>query len=241
MRIIIFTRTPVFHLIVPIVIILTFQAILSADAAENQEGYINKVISCVSWEKPIHEPLYIRSKGSMEPLRVHNMKRSQPFDYHGPNPMIFYRPKGQSEAGENQFEEVARFSIDTALEQPLLFFVKDDNQYKVFALEDSFEKYPTSSYRFYNFTDKHLIAKMGSDTLQLEPRKAAFLEKPFENSQEYPVIFVVKAPDQIRPLYSNRWTHSNDYRYLIIISENESRDIGPLRFHILADYQRPNS
>lgn len=203
--------------------------------ATNVEQNIQTTFSCVSWDKPIKGTVYVSSDGEMIPLRVHNMRRSKLIDYHGPNPIVFYQ-KGQGEEGREAYHPIAQVQLDANIKQALLFFVGKEDNYKIMTLEDSFDAYPTGSYRFYNFTERDLLARLGDFTLQLPPKETAYLERPFPDSVEYPVAFVVRDSDGIRPLYTNMWTHIGRFRYLIFVSNSDSRDTGSMSFRILSDY-----
>ena len=191
----------------------------------------------VSWQRPISEPLYVRSNGSMVPLQIHNMMRSQPVEYKGDNPIEFFR-KSKGPDGSPVYTPVASVQMDPTLASPLLFFVENDGKYQVMTLEDSFEDYPVGSYRFYNFTDNDLLARLGDEKINLKPKNTVYLKEPFRSDQRYPVAFVVREPDGIHPLYTNMWSHSQNYRYLVLVSRSDSNDLSPIQFHILSDYPR---
>ncbi|GHC05036.1 hypothetical protein [Cerasicoccus arenae] len=205
----------------------------AADAVANVET----TFSCVSWGKPIKDTLYVRSDGEMIPLRVHSMRRSSEVDYHGSNPIVFFR-KGKDGQEQDAYQPVAQVQLDGSIKKPLFFFAGEGGNYKIVTLEDSFDKYPTGSYRFYNFTERDLIAKMGDEILQLPPKKTAYLPQPFTGTIEYPIAFVVREPGGIRPLYTNMWTHVGRFRYLIFVSDSDSRDTGSMKFRILSDYAK---
>ncbi|WOO39723.1 hypothetical protein [Rubellicoccus peritrichatus] len=207
-------------------------SVVMAAAEEN----IQAAFSCVSWEKPIKGLVYVRSNGEMVPLRIHNKKRSVEIDYHGSNPIIFYR-KNPSADAEGDYQPIAQVLLRESYEQPLFFFLGKEGAYSIVTMEDSFESYPTGSYRFYNFTERDLVAKLGDETLSLAPQEAAYLEKPFSSSMEYPVAFVVRDSDGVRPLYTNMWAHAERFRYLILISKSDVRDTGSMSFRILSDYE----
>ncbi|WOO41045.1 hypothetical protein [Rubellicoccus peritrichatus] len=200
------------------------------------EEQISTSFSCISWDRPIRGEVFVRTNEGMEKMRIHSQRRSALINYIGPNPVVFFQKKEGE--GQQEFKEIAQVYLNPLLAQPLLLFVKEGESYTIVAIEDSFEAYPVSSYRFYNFTDKKLLAKFGDDHFDLAPQETVLLKDPFTTDTEFPVGFVVRSPDGIHPLYSNMWSHLQKYRYLILISESETRDVGPMKFRILSDYER---
>ncbi|WP_309397927.1 hypothetical protein [Cerasicoccus maritimus] len=228
----------IFNAFITLIWLILSPALLNAQNAEHGRS-IQTEFTCVSWNKPISSALYVRNGEEMVPLRIHNMQRSQSMEYSGLNPVVFHT-KTKNDHGETIYKPIAEASIPIGIEKPLLFFVENEDQYQIIALEDSFAQYPNGSYRFYNFTEKDLLAKFGEQTINLKPKKTIFLEQPFNTSKEYPVAFVLRDPDGVKPLYTNKWRHSENFRYLIFVSESGSRDVSPIQFKVLADYPISN-
>ncbi len=193
--------------------------------------------SCLSWPDRLKEVLYVRTEGEYKPVDVQSLKRSSLIKYVGSNPVVFYR-KGKDSEGNTVYSPAAQVEIGETLERPLLLFRNDGSGYAIGAMEDSFQKYPVGSYRFYNLTDMDLKARLGTRLIELEPHQRVALKQPFPGDEEIPVMFVVQEPDGLKPLYSNKWDHLSEYRYLILISEAESKRNGPIKFRILTDYPK---
>lgn len=215
--------------------ILSLLPVLASGQSLNDEERINVTFSALSWEKPLGETLYVRpANGDPIPLTTHHVKRSESIDYFGPNPIVFYRKLNGNP--EPRYQPVASIEIDPNLIRPLLLFTETPNELRVISMEDSFESFPTGSYRFFNLTDKDLVAKFGEEVMQLKPRKTAILNQPFDDTTDYHVLFVVRDSDGVKPLYSNRWRHNENFRYVVIVSESGSGKTGPVQFRLLSDF-----
>tara|TARA_B110000305_G_C19327228_1_gene582086 strand:+ start:441 stop:929 length:489 start_codon:yes stop_codon:yes gene_type:complete len=141
---------------------------LLLQSANGQAGHhqVNIEFTCISLDASIRkEKLYYLKNNRPINIRVNNLFHSPVYKYSGLNTLSFYT-KGEN--GKHLLKGKA--NIDQNLKNACVFFYQESSEnnspkYKTIAFENSAEKYPAGSYRFYNLTKETVAIKIGEESI----------------------------------------------------------------------------
>ncbi len=198
----------------------------------------------MAWKGSIRDHFYIKTSSGYEPLDIYSTRRSDTFRHIGEGPVYLYT-KNENTEGEPVFLPAAQVEIPNTFKEPLLLIFEHSNEtglnYTILPVEDSPEVYASGCYRFVNWTDKVIAAKLGEAIFKLEPKHAKTIDSTKENDDGMQIQMVELEDDENRLLYSSRWTKQNHVRKLVLIVPRNEQGRAPIQIKIIADYPKPDS
>ena len=129
---------------------LLFFTLLSAVASAQTESPTSK-LTILSIDGRIMDLKY-ESVGAIETVYAFKNQRSEPFEYRGPQTVVFFRELSQTDENGNPLRlEVATCQLPTSGGQYLLIISKLEGEkeaYRAFPIEDNWDTFSAGTYRF---------------------------------------------------------------------------------------------
>ncbi|MEO0795348.1 MAG: hypothetical protein AAFX93_09310 [Verrucomicrobiota bacterium] len=164
--------------------------------------------------------------GLVTELSFSNLNRSETINYHGPNPIRFFREKPaptESDPKATKRVVVATYDLSERWDDALLMFKslptknEQKHEFTVLGIDDSPGSFPRGSIIAINATNIQLIARMGKERLVIPPGPSpAFSFLPYH---EDPLLISIATDSKDGPklLFENSLTFAPDSRVLLIM------------------------
>ncbi|WPJ96736.1 hypothetical protein SH580_03330 [Coraliomargarita algicola] len=127
--------------------------------AQTEDDTISIRFSTFAWKGTDTRDLHYLKNGQLEPLQISQAFYKGPFDYTGPNPIVFYK-KIRSEDGTMIPTPVASAPINPAFKDVFLLFLKSPNesadseqQLHILSIDNQLATFPQGAYRIYNLSE----------------------------------------------------------------------------------------
>lgn len=207
--------------------------------AQDENNEIQTGITLLSWSGTVRNEIKLQMPDELIPVDIFPTSRSRVIPYRGPNPITFVRKTGSGEHA--QITTVAKAYIPEDLNRALLVFVKNGEQnreqYRIVVLDDSFETSPVNSYRFLNWTDKRIAAKLGDEIFTMEAGKSETISYSEQDATHVPMQMIEFSENGHRPLFSSRWYREPGIRTQILLLPSPEGGRQNIDIKIIADYR----
>jgi hypothetical protein len=192
-------------------------------------------IKCLALDTKIND-LKIISKGETLGIDLFTTTRSRSIKYSGPKQLTFFRQnKAPSLEGEPILTPVGQVTLDGLHSRYLLLFAKMSSkteQYSIFAIPDSTEKFNAGTYRFLNLAPFTVALKIGETKCTLAESSITDVSGDFEHGNYYQTLMLSLPKSVPKPViaYSGRIFFNKHIRMLYIIRPQEGSKAGKVIF-----------
>jgi hypothetical protein len=200
---------------------LLFFTLLSAVASAQTESPTSK-LTILSIDGRIMDLKY-ESVGAIETVYAFKNQRSEPFEYRGPQTVVFFRELSQTDENGNPLRlEVATCQLPTSGGQYLLIISKLEGEkeaYRAFPIEDNWDTFSAGTYRFLNLAPFTIALKLDETVYKFEKLNFTDVSGNFENNTHKTAI-MVSLPDGEDPtlIFEGLMYYTENQRMLYIIS-----------------------
>ncbi|MGE9295435.1 MAG: hypothetical protein ACQKBV_04020 [Puniceicoccales bacterium] len=163
--------------------------------------------------------------GVVSELKFRRVQRSSPIQYHGPNPIVFFREvpaPSPEDATAIERVLVARYEVPSGIDEALLFFRAAGepvgSRFSVQGMDDSLEAFPGDSMVAFNATGAPLIARIGEDDHRVRPGANAAVSFREFIDEGIPVGFAVETDDGPKLVFENHLDYAENYRVILMLA-----------------------
>jgi len=142
--------------------------------------------------------------------------RSQPYDYNGPSPLVFYTIQKGADGRMNHVP-VASIDLLNAGTYPLFFFFKSPStsgQYSIITMKEDAVSFPESTFRIVNFSKCPVEVTLGKESVKV-PAGGSFDKKAAGSTLALGVVALTQTGPM--PVLKNVMPNQQGWRYLLAV------------------------
>ncbi|WP_269522691.1 hypothetical protein [Coraliomargarita parva] len=216
---------------------------VTSHAAETDEALISIRFSCYALGTIDARGLYYLDEGEPRAFRISSAFRRGPYDYTGPNPLVFYRD-GRSPDGSTIRIPVASARIDPALKELLLFFVNNDAhqpgeatpEMKVIVMNDDLRAFPAGAYRVFNLSEHEIGCLFGEEKFIVPGKDYKTVNLDEGDQVNVRIHFSSNIDGEWVPQINTRWLYSSNERNIVFVADDYSTRHPRLKINTITQY-----
>lgn len=178
----------------------------------------------------------------MVELEFRSLARSfETYEYHGPDPLRFYRETGTTPEGEPAYTEVGRVSVSSP--EMLVFFMKqaprddpDTREFSLLAMNDSPKGLPMDHIAFVNFMEIPFRCRFMDENFVLKPGISEPVSLRDNLNEDLFVGLVLQNNDTHRVVLRNNWEFQPGNRHLILLLPPKKAGSFRIRAYRVTDF-----
>lgn len=197
-------------------------------------------------ERRTIDGLFYDVGGVATPLEFKKKRRSDTYEYKGPELMVFFR-MGVDTEGEPIRIPVGSVTVPSGVSEPLFFFIptKDSTEerpvYRISWIDDSLSAFPYGEVMVFNASGVELAAKIGEDQLMMAygPSKKWPVQELVRSSRDPWVSLFFAAevrPDEYELVYRNTVQFAENSRTIVILRPPRRPRSIKIETYLLEDY-----
>ncbi|MGE9290143.1 MAG: hypothetical protein ACQKBT_04080, partial [Puniceicoccales bacterium] len=179
----------------------------------------------------------------LEPLKVSQAFYKGPFDYTGPNPMVFYK-KVPAADGTIQIVPVASVPIDPALTDVFLLFLKGSAAaseaphppLRIVSMNNQLDEFPKGGYRIYNLSDYEVGGIFSDQRFTIPANSSKTIDLNGTDHVDVRIHFSTKVDGEWISQINTRWRHDEQTRNIVFVTDDPNSRHPKLKLKTITQY-----
>ncbi len=216
-----------------------------------ESGFVSLQLSFLKIGNGSFEGIKVETQpGEVTELSLSRTRISEPIDYSGPNPIIFFREipaPTLDDPNAVRREPLAQYLAPTTVKEGLLFFREKQPTstepwlYEVYGMDFSLKAFPEDSLVTVNSTNFKLIGRLGKEGVSInEGANSAISYKQFIKDQ-FPVGFALETADGPKILFEKNMEFTENYRIILVLAPPRREGSIRLQVYSIPDLLRTDS
>ncbi|WPJ96767.1 hypothetical protein SH580_03485 [Coraliomargarita algicola] len=202
-------------------------SLLSAQAGDE---VVSVRFSCLAWDTTKANGLQYLNGEEVVSVRVGQSNLNGPYEYTGPNPIVFFRERPGAEPGSIFREPFARAFIKPGLTDVLILFTEVNRpvdtaagdhapKLETLVLNQDLGVFPMGAFRIINLSEYEVGCILGNETFVINGKQTKLITQAGEDRDDIRVHFSMKIDEHWEPKINTSWMYHADHRSLVFLTD----------------------